>query len=76
MLRDGLLAVTIGLVTGALAAVLLARALAASLPDLRATEVMAIGPVGLLLFGAGTLAAYVPARRATRASALDALRWE
>lgn len=74
MLRDGLIAVAAGLVTGATAASLLSHALAGLLPDLRSADAATMLPLALLLFGAGTLAAYVPARRATRASALDALR--
>jgi putative ABC transport system permease protein len=74
MLREATLAVAGGLAVGAALAALAARALSALLHDVTPSDPIALTSVGALLAIAGLVAAYLPARRATRVSALDALR--
>jgi putative ABC transport system permease protein len=74
MLRDAAIAVAGGLAGGAAAAVLAAHAFTTLLHGVQPADPVAIAVVGTVLAAASLLAAYVPARRATRVSALDALR--
>jgi ABC-type antimicrobial peptide transport system permease subunit len=74
MIRDGVFVVTAGLVVGLMAAVWLARTLTGMLHEVTPADPVALVPVAALLASVGLLAAYLPARRATRVSALDALR--
>jgi putative ABC transport system permease protein len=74
MLRDASIAVAGGLAGGAVAAVLAAHAFTTLLHGVQPADPVAIAVVGTVLAAASLLAAYVPARRATRVSALDALR--
>jgi putative ABC transport system permease protein len=76
ILRDGFLILGSGLLTGLVAAVWLAQALTGLLHEVTPADPMALAAVTALLLCTGLLAAYLPARRATRISALDALRHE
>ena len=76
MLRDGVIVVAAGLIAGLMAAVWLAQALTGLLHDVQPADPIALASVAALLATAGLIAAYLPARRATRVSALDALRSE
>ncbi len=74
MLRDGLATVAGGLGAGLLLAIWLARGLTGLLHEVTPADPIALTSVAAILASAGTLAVYLPARRATRVSALDALR--
>jgi ABC-type antimicrobial peptide transport system permease subunit len=74
MLRDGVVIVIAGLAVGLVAAVWLARGLTGLLHEIAPADPVALTSVAALLAAAGLLAAYLPARRATRVSALEALR--
>ena len=76
ILGDGVRMIAAGSAAGLLAAVWLVQALKGVLPEVLAADPVAVAAVAGLLGGAGLLAAYLPARRATRISALDALRSE
>ena len=76
MLKDGLLVVGAGLAVGLVAAIWLARTLTGLLHEVTPADPIALVSVAALLAAAGATAAFVPARRATRVSALDSLRSE
>ena len=76
ILGQGVLLVAVGLVAGVGAAAVMSRVLARFLPLVNATD---WGTFGVIAFSLGALAlwaCYVPARRATRVSAMTALRHE
>lgn len=74
MIRDAAIAIVVGLAAGAVAAIMLARTLTGLLHDVTPADPASIATVSAILLAAGLVAAYVPARRATRLSALEALR--
>ena len=74
IMRDGCVVVLTGLVAGLLAAAWLAHTLTGLLHEVAPADPWALASVALLLSAVGLSAAYLPARRATRVSALDALR--
>jgi predicted permease len=74
MLRDGVVVVSVGLFAGLIAALWLARALTGMLHEVTPADPIALVSVAVLLATVGIIAALLPARRATRVSALDALR--
>ena len=74
MIRDGVIVVSAGLVAGLIAAVWLTRSLTGLLHEVTPADPLALASVAALLSAVGLVAAYLPARRATRVSALDALR--
>jgi putative ABC transport system permease protein len=74
MLRDGVVVVAVGVLAGSVAAIWLAQALTGMLYDVRPADPITLVSVAAILSAAGLLAAYIPARRATRGSPLDALR--
>jgi putative ABC transport system permease protein len=76
ILKDGVLVVAFGLAAGLVAAVWLARALTGLLHDIEPADPLALSSVAGLLSIIGLIAIYVPARRATRMSAMNALREE
>jgi putative ABC transport system permease protein len=76
MMLDGAIVVAVGLSAGILLALALSRTLTGVLHELQSMDLLGLAPVAVLLAAAGLLAAYVPARRATRVSALDALRYD
>ena len=76
MLRDGFAIVGGGLLAGTVAAVWLARGLTGLLHEVTPADPVALTTVALLLMSVGLLAAYVPARRATRIAVTEALRNE
>jgi predicted permease len=76
MIRDGVVVVAGGLACGLIAAAWLAQVLTGLLHDVTPADPVALAAVAGLLSSAGLLASYLPARRATRISALDALREE
>ncbi|HXW07003.1 MAG TPA: ADOP family duplicated permease [Vicinamibacterales bacterium] len=74
MLRDGLFVVAAGLGAGFVAAASLARVLTGLLHEVTPADPVALASVAALLASTGMLAAYLPARRATRVSPIEALR--
>ena len=65
-----------GLGVGAAAALAITRVLSAQLYGISATDPATLAAVAALLAGTALAASYVPARRAMRLSALDALRYQ
>ena len=76
MLRDAVRVVGIGVGVGLAAAIGLARGLTGLLHEVTAADPVALTAVAVVLAATALTAAYLPARRATRMNALDALRSE
>jgi putative ABC transport system permease protein len=76
MLREGMLVIVVGLAGGALAAVWIAQLLTGFVYDVPPVQATALATVGILLASTAVLAAYLPTRRVTKISALEALRHE
>jgi putative ABC transport system permease protein len=76
VLRDGMVVVGAGLVSGLTASVWLSRALTGLLFDVTPADPVALGSVAMLLSAIGLAAIYLPARRAARTNTLTALREE
>jgi ABC-type antimicrobial peptide transport system permease subunit len=74
VLREGAWMAGIAVVTGGIASILLARFLQGLLFDVSAADPGTHATVALLLVGVAMLAAWLPARRATRAHPADSLR--
>jgi predicted permease len=76
VIGQGLRLVALGLGLGLAGALGLSRLLGDILYDVSPTDPLTFAGVGLLLIAAGTLACYVPARRAARIDPMAALRHE
>jgi putative ABC transport system permease protein len=76
VLGQGLRTIFIGVAFGIAGALALTRFVTSMLFGVTATDPVTFGGVTLLLVGAGLLACYIPARRATRVDPLVALRYE
>jgi putative ABC transport system permease protein len=76
VLGQGMMAAIAGLLAGVAVALALTRALQSLLFDISTTDPVVFGGVGLLLAAVALLAAYLPARRATRVDPQVALRAE
>jgi ABC-type antimicrobial peptide transport system permease subunit len=76
MLRQALLPVGLGLVAGLAIALAISRAFAGLLYGITSTDPITYVSVCLLLLAIAAVAAYFPARRATRVDPLVALRYE
>ena len=76
VLGEGARLVLVALVIGGVASVLLSRFLSGLLFEIEPTDPTTFVVVGVLLSGVALLAAFVPARRATRVDPIDALRAE
>jgi len=74
VLRDGIVVVAGGLAVGILLAILVSRALLAAFHEVPTIDPLALAVVAAVLAAAGLLAAYLPARRATSITAIEALR--
>lgn len=72
--RDGLIVVAAGLGVGLVVAMWLARSLTGLLHEVTPADPIALASVAVLLSTIGLVAVLIPARRATRVSALAALR--
>lgn len=75
-LRQGLVPVAIGLALGAVASLALGRVVAGFVPSVGPSDPLALAAAGLLLFAVSLVAADLPARRAAKASPMEALRSE
>jgi len=73
---SGLAPTLAGVATGSLAAVALTRFLQSFLFEVSATDPLTFLIIAGLLAGVAMVAAYLPARRATRIDPIGALRWE
>ena len=76
MLRQGLSAVVLGLVVGLAGAAAVNRLLESLLFGVGSRDPATLGAVAAVLLTVGTLACWIPARRATRVDPSDALRAE
>jgi putative ABC transport system permease protein len=76
ILGQGLFTTAVGVTVGVVAAVALTRTLEALLFDVKPTDPLTFAAVITLLVGVATLACYAPARRATHADPMEALRQE
>jgi len=76
VLGQGLRTIFVGVAIGIVGALVLTRTVESLLFGVTATDPVTFGGVTLLLVGAGLLACYIPARRATRVDPLVALRYE
>ena len=74
MLRDGLIVTASGVMLGLIASVWLAQTLTGLLHEVQPTNPVALATVAAVLSSVALLAAYLPARRATRVNAVEALR--
>jgi hypothetical protein len=73
---EGARLAALGLAIGVVLALAVTRVLASALAGVSPTDPAVLGGVSALLVGAALLAAYVPARRATRVSPTEVLRSE
>jgi len=76
ILREALLLVAIGIVAGIPAVFVVARFAESLLFDLAPTDAVSLSLAGLVMLGVAVVAAYLPARRATKIDPLVALRYE
>jgi putative ABC transport system permease protein len=76
ILGQGLRTIFIGVAIGIAGSLALTRTVESLLFGVTATDPLTFGGVTLLLLGAGLLASYIPARRATRVDPVIALRYE
>ncbi len=74
VMRNSGVLILIGVLVGLVAAFGLGKLLASALPEINAGDPMVYSSVGLLLFSVAALAAWIPARRATRVEPVVALR--
>jgi ABC-type antimicrobial peptide transport system permease subunit len=72
----GMLLAGIGVIAGVAGALVLTRAMAAVLYDVRTTDLATFATVVTVLLGAALLASWLPARRALRIDPVQALRYE
>jgi putative ABC transport system permease protein len=76
VLRQGLTLVVAGTAIGLGAALLMTRFLTRLIPSAAAGDPLTLSTVSALLLGVAFVAAYVPARRASRVDPIVALRYE
>jgi predicted permease len=76
VLRQSIGLVALGVVAGLLAAVATTRLIASQLFGLKPTDPLTLGFATFFMLGVAALAAYLPARRATKVDPMVALRYE
>jgi predicted permease len=76
LVRQGMAPVVVGLLAGITAALVAGRAIRGLLFEIQPADPVTIAIVALLLVGVGVMACAIPARRATAANTVDALRFE
>jgi putative ABC transport system permease protein len=76
VLGQGMRAVAFGILVGVGAALLLSRALSASLFGISGTDLTSYGLACVVLAGTAGIAALIPARRASLVNPMEALRTE
>jgi putative ABC transport system permease protein len=76
MMRQGLLLAATGLAIGTVCALALTRLLESQLFEISPMDPLTYAVTPLVLISVAALAAFAPARRATRVDPVTALRWE
>jgi len=76
VLRETFVLLAIGITAGILVALVASRLIATLLYGLRPTDPLTVAGAALLMLAAAAVAAYVPARRATKVDPMVALRYE
>jgi len=76
VIRQGISIAAVGVGVGVAGALALGRVLSAYLYGVSATDLAAYGIEGAIVLAVAALAAYIPARRASRVDPLVALRYE
>jgi putative ABC transport system permease protein len=76
VIGQGLKLVSVGVGIGLAAALVLTRVMSSLLFGVSATDPATFATISLVLLGAGALASYLPARRATKVDPMIALRYE
>ena len=76
VIRQGMAPVIVGLAAGVVVALFLGRAIRGLLFGVQPTDPLTIAVVVVVLLVAGALACFIPARRAVRTDAIEALRFE
>jgi putative ABC transport system permease protein len=76
ILGSGVRTLAVGVLIGGAAALAVSRGLQSLLFETSSFDLLTYGAAGGLLFSAGLLACWLPARRATRIDPMIALRWE
>jgi len=74
VMRNSGLLIVVGVAFGLLGAFGLGRLLASAIPEMNPADPVVYGTVGMVLFVVAILAAWIPARRATRVEPVEALR--
>jgi ABC-type antimicrobial peptide transport system permease subunit len=76
VLRQSIGLVAVGVVAGLLAAIAATRLIASELYGLKPTDPFTFGLAAFFMLAVAALAAYLPARRATKVDPMVALRYE
>jgi putative ABC transport system permease protein len=76
VLKQGVTLTAVGLAVGLAGALILGRSLSSLLFGVGATDPLSFAAVSAVLLGAGAVASYIPARRATKTDPMVALRYE
>ena len=76
VMREGMAAVTCGLILGLIGAAMASRAMESLLYEVQPTDPLTYGTVAIVVSLVAALAVWVPASRATRADPIDVLRAE
>jgi len=76
VLRQGAISTFVGLLVGALLAIVMTRVIRSALPGISTIDLVSIIVTVVILTATSLLASYIPARRALRIDPMEALRYE